>query len=79
MDHVIDHADGVPTRVDLAVLACHPHNEAKKRGWKSTLIDGRAAWIPPPWIDRDQKPRRNHLHDSSLPGTGPDSTTTWVG
>jgi hypothetical protein len=84
MDHVIDHAHGGPTRVDLAVLACHPHNEAKKRGWKSTLINGRAAWIPPPWIDPAQKPRQNHLHDthpsdSGPPDTGPDSTATEVG
>jgi hypothetical protein len=74
MDHVIDHADGGPTRVDLAVLACHPHNEAKKRGWKSTLINGRAAWIPPPWVDPAQKPRRNHLHDTHSPDDRPPGT-----
>jgi hypothetical protein len=65
MDHVIDHAHGGPTRVDLAVLACRYHNnDAKKQGWRSTLINGRAAWIPPPWIDPEQKPRYNHLHDT---------------
>jgi Domain of unknown function (DUF222) len=71
MDHVIDHADGGPTRVDLAVLACHPHNEAKKRGWTSNLINGRGAWIPPAWVDRDRRPRFNHLHDTHPPDPGP--------
>jgi hypothetical protein len=68
MDHVIDHAHGGPTRVDLAVLACRYHNnDAKQQGWRSTLINGRAAWIPPPWIDPDQTPRYNHLHDTGPP------------
>jgi hypothetical protein len=65
MDHVIDYAEHGPTQVDLAVLACRYHNnDAKKQGWRSTLINGRAAWIPPKWIDPKQKPRYNHLHDT---------------
>ncbi len=78
MDHVIDHADGGPTRVDLAVLACHPHNEAKKRGWKSTLINGRAAWIPPAWVDRDRnravQPSARHPPARRPPTAGTDPT-----
>ena len=69
IDHIIDWAKARITRVDLGVPACHPHNdEAKKQGWRSTRINGRAAWIPPAWIDPEQRPRYNHLHDTDLPG-----------
>ena len=27
------------------------------------MLDGIPHWIPPPWIDRDQAPRRNRMHD----------------
>jgi hypothetical protein len=65
IDHVIDWAEFGITRVDLGVPACHPHNDlAKKQGWRSTRINGRAAWIPPPWIDPEQRPRYNHQHDT---------------
>jgi hypothetical protein len=68
IDHVIDHAHGGPTRVDLAVLACrYDNNNRKHQGWRSTRINGRAAWIPPKWIDPAQKPRYNHLHDTGPP------------
>ena len=53
----------IPTDVENGVPACGFHNrEAKRQGWRSTRINGRAAWIPPRWIDRDQKPRYNQLH-----------------
>ncbi|MDT7636365.1 MAG: hypothetical protein QOC83_653 [Pseudonocardiales bacterium] len=68
-DHCTDWAQGGPTRVDAGVLGCRTHNnDAKKQGWQSTRINGRAAWIPPPWIDPDQKPRYNHLHNTQPPG-----------
>ena len=51
------------------IRRCHPHNVlAKAQGWRSTRINGRAAWIPPKWIDPDQKPRYNHLHDTDPRG-----------
>jgi hypothetical protein len=68
IDHVIDWATGGITRVDLAVLACRYHNnDAKKQGWRSALINGRAAWIPPRWVDPEQRPRYNHVHDTEPP------------
>ncbi len=68
IDHTIDFADGGPTSVTHGVPACrHHNNDAKKQGWKSTRINGRAAWIPPPWIDRQQKPRYNLLHNTDPP------------
>jgi hypothetical protein len=69
MDHVLDWARGGRTRVDVAGLACHPHNEAKNHGWRTEMINGRVGWIPPPWIDPEQKPRFNHLHDTQPPET----------
>ena len=67
-DHIIDWAKGGPTRIDLGGLGCRTHNnDAKKQGWRNTIINGRVAWIPPPWIDPQQKPRYNHLHDTHPP------------
>ena len=64
LDHLIDFAAGGPTRVDFAGLACLPHNNtAKKQGWRTVTINGRVGWIPPRWIDPQQEPRFNHLHD----------------
>lgn len=68
IDHVVEYANGGPTRVDFGVPACRHHNvHAKKQGWRSTRIDGRAAWIPPRWIDPQQRPRYNHLHNLEPP------------
>jgi hypothetical protein len=68
VDHVIDHAAGGPTSVESAVLACrYENNTRKKQGWRSARINGRAAWIPPTWIDPEQKPRYNHLHNLKPP------------
>lgn len=68
IDHVLDHAKGGITRVDHGVLACrHHNNHAKKHGWRSTRIHGRAAWIPPRWIDPDQGAQYNFLHNPDPP------------
>lgn len=67
-DHATDHAHGGPTRTDNLIPACRYHNlHAKKHGWQSTRINGHAAWIPPPWIDKTQTPRYNHLHRTEPP------------
>lgn len=61
--HLTDYADGGPTSVDDAALVCrHDHRHRIAEGWQAKLIDGRVAWIPPPWIDRGQAPRFNELH-----------------
>jgi 5-methylcytosine-specific restriction protein A len=68
IDHTIDWASTHRTNIDEGVPACHPHNVlAKLQGWRSTRINGRAAWIPPKWIDPEQRPRYNHLHDTEPP------------
>ncbi|HZC53582.1 MAG TPA: DUF222 domain-containing protein [Mycobacterium sp.] len=65
IDHATDYADGGPTTIDNGVPACRYHNLHAKQGWRSARISGRAAWIPPRWIDAQQRPRYNLLH---LPG-----------
>jgi hypothetical protein len=68
IDHIIDWAVGGPTRIDHGVPACRTHNVlAKQQGWRSARINGRAAWIPPRWIDPAQRPRYNELHRTELP------------
>lgn len=62
--HVIDWADGGPTSVDNGTLLCGVHHrEFVRMGWVGVMLDGIPHWIPPPWIDRDQAPRRNRMHD----------------
>jgi hypothetical protein len=68
LDHTTDYAQGGPTRVDAGVLACRYHNvTAKAHGWRSTRINGRAAWVPPRQLDPDQTPRFNDLHHTQPP------------
>jgi hypothetical protein len=40
----------------------HDHHHRVAQGWSARLVEGRIAWIPPRWIDRDQKPQYNELH-----------------
>jgi hypothetical protein len=68
IDHTINYAEGGPTDVAHGVLACrYENNQRKQQGWTSTRINGRAAWIPPPWIDPEQKPQYNYLHNPDPP------------
>jgi hypothetical protein len=32
-------------------------------GWHATMLDGVPYWIPPKWLDQQQKPIRNTRHD----------------
>jgi hypothetical protein len=68
IDHSIDHAAGGPTSVTHGIPACrYHHRHAKAQGWRNARIDGRAAWIPPRWIDPNQRPRYNDLHLAEPP------------
>ena len=61
--HTIDYTLGGPTDTDHGVLVCgYDHELRIRQGWTATRINDRAAWTPPTWIDPDQKPRYNHLH-----------------
>jgi hypothetical protein len=63
LDHTLDYANGGPTSVTNAALACdYDNRERKKQGWKPIHLNGRVAWTPPRWIDPHQRPRFNNLH-----------------
>ncbi len=66
--HVIPWIDGGPTDLDNLTLVCgFHHREFARRGWACRITDGLPHWIPPAWLDRDQRPRRNTAHDTELP------------
>ncbi len=67
--HLIRWDSGGRTDIDSLVLLCgyhHDHYEAQ--GWAITMIDGRAWAIPPPWIDPEQQPICNRMHDKASAG-----------
>jgi hypothetical protein len=52
-----------PTDLDnLCLLCTYHHHEFERRGWTVQMRDGVPEWIPPPWLDPDQVPRRNTAH-----------------
>jgi hypothetical protein len=62
--HVTDYQKTRRTRVDDAGLACTGnHHTFESMGWRSIMHNGRPYWVPPTWVDPDQTPRRNKLHD----------------
>ena len=62
--HITGHATGGPTLVDNGTLLCGDHHRRLDTtgDWHCTMINGIPHWIPPPWIDPTQTPRRNHAH-----------------
>lgn len=65
INHVQRHEHDGPTSIGNGALACrYNHREHEKLGWRNTMINGVPYWIPPKWIDPEQKPQRNTLHDA---------------
>jgi hypothetical protein len=63
--HVIGWPEGGPTRLANGVLLCPFHHRAihQPGGWTVFIApDGLPTFIPPPWVDPDQKPQRNRYH-----------------
>ena len=61
--HIISWLDGGPTDLDNLVLVCaYHHREFERRGWRVIMTDKVPEWIPPPWLDPEQRPRRNQAH-----------------
>jgi hypothetical protein len=62
--HIRHWIDGGPTDLDNGVLLCCYHHTLIHHGdWAVRMaVDSRPEFIPPPWINRDQKPLRNYLH-----------------
>ena len=62
--HVTDYQQTRRTSVDDGALACTAnHHTFEAMGWHSEMLDGRPVWVPPTWVDPEQVPRRNKLHD----------------
>ena len=46
-------------RPQTTVLDAYHHHNFAARGWTCRMIDGLPAWIPPRWVDREQRPLRH--------------------
>jgi hypothetical protein len=64
--HLRHWADGGGTNLDNLVLLCRHHHRAlhdPKSGWDVRLgLDSLPEFLPPRWIDAEQRPRRNLYH-----------------
>ena len=59
--HIKDWIDGGPTNLDNLTLLCrYHHTHFLQKGWTCRMNgDGLPEWIPPRWIDQDQRPQLN--------------------
>ncbi|WP_086825637.1 HNH endonuclease signature motif containing protein [Allokutzneria sp. NRRL B-24872] len=58
--HVVHWLHGGETKIDNLVLLCsHHHHVMHDEGWEIVFEDGIPTFIPPRWVDPDQKPMRN--------------------
>ncbi|SDE18205.1 HNH endonuclease signature motif containing protein [Auraticoccus monumenti] len=59
--HVVEWARGGATDLDNLTLLCrYHHRHHLERGWRVSInADGLPEWIPPVWIDPQQRPRHN--------------------
>ena len=62
--HVVFWADHGPSSYANGTLLCpHHHAVVHREHWKIRFAaDGVPEFIPPPWVDPKQRPRRNHSH-----------------
>jgi hypothetical protein len=59
--HILDWILGGPTDLDNLTLLCrYHHTHFQQKGWTCQInSDGLPEWIPPWWIDRQQRPHIN--------------------
>ncbi|MET0418959.1 MAG: DUF222 domain-containing protein [Actinoplanes sp.] len=64
--HIRHWSAGGHTKLDNLVLLCGHHHRVihePKSGWRARMAtDGLPEFLPPPWIDRAGRPRRNLYH-----------------
>ena len=59
--HVISWWDGGDTDINNLTLLCpFHHHQFQQRGWQCQMRHGLPYWIPPKWIDSEQKPILHH-------------------
>ncbi|MEV7097429.1 DUF222 domain-containing protein [Amycolatopsis sp. NPDC051045] len=63
--HIRHWADGGPTDLNNLVLMCaHHHRLLHRSGWEVRIaVDGLPEFLPPVFLDKRRKPRRNNLHE----------------
>jgi hypothetical protein len=59
--HILDWILGGLTDLDNLTLLCrYHHSHFQQKGWSCRInTDGLPEWIPPRWIDQDQRPHIN--------------------
>ncbi|WP_281356934.1 HNH endonuclease signature motif containing protein [Fodinicola acaciae] len=61
--HVRHWADGGETSIDNCVLLCEFHHRMIHHGdWQVRIVHGVPEFIPPQYVDFEQKPLRNPYH-----------------
>ncbi|OXM64813.1 HNH endonuclease signature motif containing protein [Amycolatopsis vastitatis] len=62
--HIRHWANGGPTELGKLVLMCaHHHRLLHRSGWQVRIAtDGLPEFLPPAFLDKQRKPRRNNLH-----------------
>jgi len=62
--HLRHWADGGPTELgNLALMCAHHHRLLHRSGWEVRIAaDGLPEFLPPIFLDKQRKPRRNNLH-----------------
>lgn len=61
-----DRDHGATSVANLGLVCGYHHRNFAQRGWRSIFINNRPHWTPPAWIDPDQVPRRNTVHDPPM-------------
>jgi hypothetical protein len=46
----------------MTLLCGFHHRSFEHAGWLVRIVNGVPEWIPPPWLDPHEKPRRNTAH-----------------
>jgi hypothetical protein len=62
--HVEEFRHGGSTTVDNGTLVCgFHHRNFQAMGWQCVMVDAVPHWTPPKWLDSEQTPIRNAMHD----------------
>ena len=62
--HVEPWDNGGPTDITNGALLCdHHHDHFQQLGWTCQMINNLPNWVPPPWLDPEQKPIKNTAHN----------------